>query len=324
MIFDSSTRTSESASQTPPQASLAVLSYNQSAWVEQAVRAALAQEGVRLEIILSDDASSDDTFDKMKALAEAYQGPHVLRLNRNPNNLGLIGHVNRLFEMAACDVLFLAAADDVCRPDRCATGLQVFLQDPGCVALHTDVQTMDEHGELGAVEIPPVQKYRMTLEELALGTSVHIGASAAYRRSALRQFGPIAEPLAFEDLILGFRAALLSGLRYLPQVTVNYRVNVGLSHKGPDRLRRLNRELAVARQRAADVERLPPSDLVVGLGRLLQGHVGALQCKLDFTRSRRSGWHCLFGAGFGGRLRAMWRLSRLRERIKQHDRAARI
>ena len=51
-------------------------------------------------IPLSDDASPDGTFAVMQAMAAAYAGPHRVVLNRNARNRGLIGHLNRVMELA--------------------------------------------------------------------------------------------------------------------------------------------------------------------------------------------------------------------------------
>jgi len=73
-----------------------------------------------LEIILSDDASTDRTFDIMKEMAAVYHAPHTIILNRNPRNLGLCGHVNKIFyEIATGAWLVAAAGDDISLPERC-------------------------------------------------------------------------------------------------------------------------------------------------------------------------------------------------------------
>ena len=46
----------------PPRITLAVLAYNQSHFIEDAVRSALGQVCEPVEVLLSDDASPDTTF----------------------------------------------------------------------------------------------------------------------------------------------------------------------------------------------------------------------------------------------------------------------
>ena len=63
-------------------ATFVVIAYNQERYVADAVNSALAQTYSPLRIILTDDCSTDDTFRIMKDLAEKYDGPHEIILNR--------------------------------------------------------------------------------------------------------------------------------------------------------------------------------------------------------------------------------------------------
>ena len=83
-----------------PRITLVVFAYNQSAMIDAAIDSALAQVGEPIEILLSDDASPDDTFARMQAKAAAYRGPHQVRVRRNPTNLGINGHFNAVVEAA--------------------------------------------------------------------------------------------------------------------------------------------------------------------------------------------------------------------------------
>ena len=63
------------------------------------IEAAFAQTWSPLEILLSDDCSPDGTFAVMQEMAAAYSGPHRVILNRNPKNLGITAHVDRIMEL---------------------------------------------------------------------------------------------------------------------------------------------------------------------------------------------------------------------------------
>jgi len=85
-------------SQSLPRVTFFLFAYNQADFIRDACEAALAQTYTPLEVILSDDCSSDETFQIMQDVVASYSGPHQVRLNRNDQNLGLIGHVNRAME----------------------------------------------------------------------------------------------------------------------------------------------------------------------------------------------------------------------------------
>ena len=111
-----------------PLVTFALVAYNQERYIREAVEGALAQTYEPLEVILSDDCSTDRTFALMEQLAQDYVGPHRIVLNRNATNLGLCGHVNRVFSLATADVVVLAAGDDVSLPNRVSDTADILTQ----------------------------------------------------------------------------------------------------------------------------------------------------------------------------------------------------
>src|SRR3954465_11256485 len=105
----------------PPQplATMLLLCYRQQTTVADAIAAALAQTCSPLEIVISDDASDDGTWQAIEQAVEGYAGPHRLVLNRNPVNLGIGAHLNRMVGLSTGELLFIAAGDDISLPARC-------------------------------------------------------------------------------------------------------------------------------------------------------------------------------------------------------------
>jgi len=100
-----------------PLVSYVLTAYNIEAFIEESVKCAFAQTYENLEIILSDDHSTDKTFDIMKQMAAEYQGSHKVVLNRNEQNLGITKHMNKCYlEMAQGDIIIAAHGDDISIP----------------------------------------------------------------------------------------------------------------------------------------------------------------------------------------------------------------
>src|SRR5947208_1619268 len=105
-----------------------VATYNQERYIREAVESALAQTYSPLEIIISDDCSRDRTFCIASEMAAAYRGPHNVRLNRNPINIGIGPHANRVMDLCQGKLLVAAAGDDVSLPERTETIYQAWEQ----------------------------------------------------------------------------------------------------------------------------------------------------------------------------------------------------
>ncbi|MGH9784801.1 MAG: glycosyltransferase family 2 protein, partial [Terriglobia bacterium] len=102
----------------PPLVSFILLTYNQQKFVEEAVRSALLQTYQPLEIIVSDDASTDRTFEIARTLIDEYRGPHFVTGCVNARNLGTNGHLNIAVRKAKGEFIVVAAGDDVSLPGR--------------------------------------------------------------------------------------------------------------------------------------------------------------------------------------------------------------
>jgi glycosyltransferase involved in cell wall biosynthesis len=87
MTDSPSTNLAPAASDTHrPLVSILLIAYNQEKQITDAVRSALAQTYAPLEIIISDDASSDATFAAIEAAITGYNGPHKVIARRNAAN----------------------------------------------------------------------------------------------------------------------------------------------------------------------------------------------------------------------------------------------
>ena len=103
---------------TPPRITLILLAYNQQATARAAAESCLAQQCEPMEVVLSDDASTDATFAELQAAADAYRGSHQVRVRRSPVNLGIGAHYNALLRETSGELLVTAAGDDISLPQR--------------------------------------------------------------------------------------------------------------------------------------------------------------------------------------------------------------
>src|SRR3954469_13971939 len=109
-----------------PLLTFTIAAFNQEAFIREAVEGAFCQTYSPLEIVLSDDCSRDRTFEIMQEMAAGYRGLHRLILNRNPSQLSIGGHVNRVVELSKGELIIGAAGDDVSLPDRTQTAFETW------------------------------------------------------------------------------------------------------------------------------------------------------------------------------------------------------
>lgn len=129
-----------------PTLSVALITYNQEAFVAEALHSLLTQDHPGFELVLADDASTDRTREVIEATLAAYPHPHirVVRAYR-PANGGVLNNVNGA--MAACtgEVIVAAAGDDISEPTRLRVIEEAFL-DPTVQLVCTNYQKVDVCG----------------------------------------------------------------------------------------------------------------------------------------------------------------------------------
>lgn len=114
-----------------------------SEFIDDTLRSLAAQTWPNLEILISDDASPDDTAAKCERFAA---GDARFRLIRQPRNLGWVGNVNALLDAACGDYLLFAFQDDLPEPtyiEKCVTALEV---NPRAIIAYSDIALVSQDG----------------------------------------------------------------------------------------------------------------------------------------------------------------------------------
>lgn len=240
-----------------------LLAYNQEAYVGDAVRSALMQEGDPLAIFISDDASTDGTFEAIQQAVREYRGPHQVIINRNHSNLGIADHLNACMRMITTDFVIAAAADDVSLPHR-AKRLRERFVTSGALLLHSRFREIDKNGSFthGCFPLKSAYFLRDTSPlKAACRMGLYVGATGAWHRVLFDRYGKLPSGCP-EDLILGFRASLELGVGFVDEELVLYRIDTGVSAderrtRGIEgwrdrRIKNLTRTAVVLQQRLLD------------------------------------------------------------------------
>jgi glycosyltransferase involved in cell wall biosynthesis len=115
---------------TPPKVSIVIASYNRGELLVQAVQSALNQKGVDLEVVVSDDCSTDDSMDILAKVRD-----RRLRLNRQPKNVGVWLNWSAALAMAEGEYVVFLGDDDFLSDDFLRTHLSVFTRHPNLSAV---------------------------------------------------------------------------------------------------------------------------------------------------------------------------------------------
>ncbi|UFS70591.1 glycosyltransferase [Geomonas sp. RF6] len=208
-----------------PLITFGLMAYNDSKFLREALAAAFSQSYEPLEIILSDDCSTDDTLQIMEQAAAEYRGPHTIVLNRNERNVGVSNHINRIMEICSGEIMVIAAADDISLPHRVQRTYEEFVASGGTAfSIHSSCILIDDNGEtIGTAQ--EYESYEADLETVIEEGTWLYGCTHAWHRDIFDKFGPLRADVKREDEVLPFRSLLLGTIRYIREPLVLYRLH---------------------------------------------------------------------------------------------------
>lgn len=186
-VIQSSTREVDQAAQgTLPKVSIGVPVYNGEKYLEEALASITGQTFHDMEIVISDNASSDRT---PEICHEFMASDSRIRYHRNETNLGSAANWNLVLELARGEYFKWAADDDVLGPtyiEKCADVLE---RDPGVVVCHSQTIVLKSDGERTPLrETPGLDQPRASDRFAAVALQPHwtLEAHGLIRAAALR------------------------------------------------------------------------------------------------------------------------------------------
>lgn len=210
-----------------PLVSFVSLTYNHAKFVEDTLTGALSQDYPNLEIIISDDASTDGTYEVMQRYLQEHPTDKNIRLNRNEKNLGFIPHFNYVLNtLVHGEIIVLAGGDDISMPNRVAETVEVLQDDKSVMAVTGQIIQINAAGErMGQVPPMVAGKYYLN-DEYIRSLSFMCGAPGlAIRKDVWDTYGPLLPDCPTEDSVLRFRALSLGQIYVSPNIFIKYRIH---------------------------------------------------------------------------------------------------
>lgn len=206
--------------------------YNHGSFVRESLESVWAQTQQPVQLIIIDNASTDNS---RTVIQKAIEGrPNVIFL-RNTQNMGLCKAFNRGLEHATGTYIIDLAADDVMLPNRIEKQVQAFESLPkeyGVVfsnAIYTDANgnKIGHHYAIdGALRakghVPSGDVYKEVLRQYFICTP-----TIMMRKSVLMKLGGFDENLSYEDFDFFVRSAHDYKYHYVDEILVQKRVLAG-------------------------------------------------------------------------------------------------
>lgn len=184
------------------------------------------------EIVLSDDASTDDTVVIAEAIVARHPGMR-LRVVRNAQPLGVTKNFERAVLATEGDLIVLSDQDDLWYPNRIERAAAEFDRRPELLLLHGDARLVDADGEpLGSDLFAALEATPWELGSIAEGRAIEVflrrnlalGAATMFRRSLLETAVPFDEGWVHDEWLAVIAAATAEGtVDFVPEPLIDYR-----------------------------------------------------------------------------------------------------
>jgi glycosyltransferase involved in cell wall biosynthesis len=130
------------ASATQVDVTVAVMSYNNAAFIGQTIDSILSQEGVRVEVLVYDDCSKDDSL----AVLQGYADEPRLHYEVNAQNLGMTGNYNKCVAAGSGRYIVVLGSDDILYPGHLSSLVEALDANPQAALGYTQCYWIDEQG----------------------------------------------------------------------------------------------------------------------------------------------------------------------------------
>jgi glycosyltransferase involved in cell wall biosynthesis len=226
-----------------PRVSIVIGAYNAQRYLAETLDSLLAQTMRDFELIVTDDGSTDRTFDILKEFEAKDARVRPIKIPHG----GIVDAANSGLNAARAELIARADSDDIHMPDRLQKQADYMDAHPEVVALGSRMMVIEPYGS------PiKVSDHKLTHEEIDAALLKADGwalpqPAAMLRKSVAMKVGAYRHDYPWsEDLDLFLRMAEVGRVENLPDVLVRYRIHPGSTNWKKHDIQRNNKSRMIA------------------------------------------------------------------------------
>jgi len=214
------------------QISVVLCTHNGSRFIDSQLRSILTQNAAPDELVLSDDASSDDTVAKAQRVVEKFAPPGMaVTVLRNESALGVALNFEQAIRASSGQLIALSDQDDIWSANRVSRAVREFALRPKLDLLFSDARLVDQDGhslERSLFDVLEIFADTLTALHDGHGSSVFIrrnvatGATIMFRRRLLESALPFPADWVHDEW-LGIVASMVGQVDALEEQLIDYR-----------------------------------------------------------------------------------------------------
>jgi glycosyltransferase involved in cell wall biosynthesis len=219
----------DSTTRPEPLVTFVLFAYNQEKYICEAVNSALAQTYEPMEIIISDDCSSDNTFSHILNITDMYRGPHQVIARRNNSNLGFASHISTVMRLVSGDLIISADGDDISYPNRTSKIVEQWKNndnESGSILSLYDAISFNKRILANPSKRPSLRyaikdRNQEIVKACSVGT---LGCTLAWTKDVFQVFGDLDSRSIHQDITIPLRSLMIGSVTFIQEPLVLYRL----------------------------------------------------------------------------------------------------
>lgn len=211
-----------------PRLTVGIPTFNRSAWLRETIASVLAQTFSDFRVIVSDNASQDDTAAVVAGFADSR-----IQYRRNTTNIGSIANLNLLVSLADTEFLMLLPDDDLLAPGHLRAAVEALERFTTAGLVHSAFTLIDARSQelrtmrplRGRADGAMLEAGGDALRRMMVESWPLCFSSVVYRTAAIAGAGAIPDAGPFADLQLWLRMARDWDLAYLTAPLARFRLH---------------------------------------------------------------------------------------------------
>ena len=199
--------------------SIAMCTYNGAKFIEEQLSSILNQTYKNIEIIITDDGSSDKTIEIIK---KYQQNDKRIRLYQNEKNLGFVKNFEKAISLCLGEYIALADQDDIWKLNK----LEMFsMEIKDNLLIYSDTDLIDKNSVTINKQLirPRSNLVSGRCNKAFVFYNCASGNTMMFKKELLNKILPIPEKISYHDIWIVFIASSIGNITYTEESYTYYR-----------------------------------------------------------------------------------------------------
>jgi len=209
--------------------SVVLPNYNHSQYLKYSIPAICEQKRIPDQLIIIDDASTDNSMELLKEYQKKYK--NIISLHRNEKNIGVVNTLNTGLSHVRCDYVYFASADDIIFPELFSESMKMLERYPDANLCSSLSMMMGVNNEkLGYIKSPLISFTKRYFEPEKIKKKYIWNGSWLMGNTTIYKTDPVLEMHGFDidlksytDNFLSTMLAFKGGVCFIPEVQAAWR-----------------------------------------------------------------------------------------------------